>query len=245
LKTRSDSQTHDSASLNLGTTYVVAGRFPNLSKEVILQDLKDAIIRFDIDNIQSMAERALKEGVTAYDGVMNGMSKGMEVVGQKYQAGEFFLPELVMAGETFKEGLKIFSPHLKPSEISSQGRVVIGTVAGDLHDIGKNIVASLVGASGFEVHDLGVDISADQFLAKTRGISADIVAMSALLSTTFPHMREVIDAIRKAQVSAKALVGGAPLNADIAKSLGADGYGRDAVEGANICKAWASSRSPK
>lgn len=214
-----------------------------MSKESILEDLKEAIIKFDIDNIKALAETALKQGVTAYEGVMNGMAKGMEAVGQKYQMGEFFLPELVMAGETFKEGMKVFVSHLKPSEIASQGRIVIGTVEGDLHDIGKNIVASMVGASGFEVHDLGVDVTADRFLVTTKEASADIVAMSALLSTTFPRMRDVIDAIRKAEVSAKTLVGGAPLNLETAKSLGADGYGRDAVDGANICKQWAAAKN--
>lgn len=214
-----------------------------MNKEAILESLKEAIVKFDIDNINALAEDALKQGVSAYDGVMNGMAKGMEVVGQMYQTGEYFLPELVMAGETFKEGMKIFAPHLKPSEIASKGRIVIGTVEGDLHDIGKNIVASMVGASGFEVHDLGVDVSPQHFLTTTKETSADIVAMSALLSTTFPHMREVVDSIRKAQVSAKTLVGGAPLNLETAKSLGADGYGRDAVEGANICKQWAAARN--
>jgi len=216
-----------------------------LNKTTILEGLKEAIIKFDIDNIKSLAEDALKQGVSAYDCVMDGMAKGMEVVGLNYQRGEYFLPELVMAGETFKEGMKVFGMHLKPSEITSKGRVVIGTVEGDLHDIGKNIVASMVEAAGFEVHDLGVDVSADRFLKKVRETSADVVAMSALLSTTFPHMREVIDGIRKTEIRAKTLVGGAPLNTETAGSLGADGYGRDAVEGANICKQWASTAGRK
>ena len=216
-----------------------------MTKEEILEGLKEAVVRFDIDNITTLAEKALSQGVSAYDGVINGMAKGMDVVGQKYQLGEFFLPELVMAGETFKEGMKVFGAHLKPSEIGAQGRVVIGTVEGDLHDIGKNIVASLVEASGFEVHDLGVDVNADRFLGKSKEASADVVAMSALLSTTFPHMKEVVDAIRKSQLHSKIIVGGAPLNAETAKSLGADDYGRDAVEGANICKQWAAEKKRK
>jgi len=211
----------------------------------MLDSLKEAIVRFDIDNVKALAENALKQGVSAYDGVINGMAKGMDVVGQKYQLGEFFLPELVMAGETFKEGMKVFGAHMKPSEIGLQGRIVVGTVEGDLHDIGKNILASMVEASGFEVHDLGVDVTADRFLAKAKEVSANVVAMSALLSTTFPHMKEVVDAIRKAQLSCKTIVGGAPLNMETAKSLGADGYGRDAVEGANICKQWAAARNRK
>jgi len=176
----------------------------------MLDSLKEAIVRFDIDNIKTLAESVLKQGISAYEGVIKGMAKGMEVVGQKYQAGEFFLPELVMAGETFKEGMKVFSAHLKPSEIGSQGRVVIGTVEGDLHDIGKNIVASMVEASGFDVHDLGVDVTTGQFVKKAKEVSADVVAMSALLTTTFPHMKEVIDSIRKDKVHPKALVGGPP-----------------------------------
>jgi len=216
-----------------------------VTKEAILEGLKEAVIKFDIDNIKALAENALSQGVSAYEGVSNGMAKGMDVVGQKYQLGEFFLPELVMAGETFKEGMKVFGAHLKPSEIAAQGRIVIGTVEGDLHDIGKNIVASMVEASGFEVHDLGVDVTADHFLTEAREVSADVVAMSALLSTTFPHMKEVVDAIRKAGLSSKIIVGGAPLNTETAKSLGADGYGRDAVEGANICKQWAATRKRK
>ena len=216
-----------------------------MAREEIFESLKDAIVRFDIDNIGTFAENALKQGVSAYDCVINGMAKGMDVVGQKYQLGEYFLPELVMAGETFKEGMKVFGAHLKPSEIGAQGRFVIGTVEGDLHDIGKNIVASLVEASGFEVHDLGVDVTADRFLAKIKEVSADVIAMSALLSTTFPHMREVVDAIRKAQLHSKIIVGGAPLNTETAKSLGADDYGRDAVEGANICKQWAAEKKRK
>ena len=216
-----------------------------MTKEEILEGLKEAVIKFDIDNIKALAENALSQGVSAYEGVSNGMAKGMDVVGQKYQLGEFFLPELVMAGETFKEGMKVFGAHLKPSEIAAQGRIVIGTVEGDLHDIGKNIVASMVEASGFEVHDLGVDVTADHFLTEAREASADVVAMSALLSTTFPHMKEVVDAIRKAGLSSKIIVGGAPLNTETAKSLGADGYGRDAVEGANICKQWAATRKRK
>jgi methylmalonyl-CoA mutase cobalamin-binding domain/chain len=216
-----------------------------VTKEEVLEGLKEAVVRFDIDNIRTLAEEALSQGVSAYDGVINGMAKGMDVVGQKYQLGEYFLPELVMAGETFKEGMKVFGVHLKPSEMGAQGRVVIGTVEGDLHDIGKNIVASLVEASGFKVDDLGVDVTANSFLAKSREASADVVAMSALLSTTFPHMREVVDAIRKAQLHSKIIVGGAPLNAETAKSLGADGYGRDAVEGTNICKQWAAEENRK
>jgi 5-methyltetrahydrofolate--homocysteine methyltransferase len=114
-----------------------------------------------------------------------------------------------------------------------------------LHDIGKNVVASMIEAAGLEVHDMGVDIAADLFVTKAKEVSADVVAMSALLSTTYPHMREVIDALRRAGSNSKTLVGGAPLNADVAKALGADGYGREAVEGGNVCKQLVAMRRPK
>ena len=212
------------------------------SKETNFEALRYAIVTFDIDGIGPIAQQALKEGVSAYEAVMNGMAKGMETVGERYQDGKVFLAELILAGETFKEGMKVLSSHLKNSDAWYRGSVVIGTVEGDLHDIGKNIVASLLQASGFEVYDLGVDVPFDRFLAKAKEVSADIVAMSAMLSTTFPNMRAVIEEIAKAQVHTRTLVGGAPLNADSAKSLGADGYGKDAVEGVNICKQWVSKR---
>lgn len=209
-----------------------------MSKEANFKALKDAIVTFDIDGIGSIAQDALRQGVSAHEAVMNGMVKGMEAVGQRYQDGEMFLAELILAGETFKEGMKVLGSHLKNSNTWLRGSVVIGTVEGDLHDIGKNIVATLLQASGFEVYDLGVDVAFDRFLAKAKEVSADIVAMSAMLSTTFPNMRAVIEEIAKAQVDVWTLIGGAPLNVDSAKPLGADGYGRDAVEGVNICKQW-------
>lgn len=199
-------------------------------------------MRFDLDNIHQLGEKALKEGATAYEAVMNGMAKGMEVVGRKYQEGECFLPELLMAAETFKEGMNTFAPRLKSSNTASLGRVVIGTVEGDLHDIGKNIVSVLLEASGFEVFDLGVDVPALRFTEKAKEVSADVIAMSALLTTTFPQMKQVIETNRKSGSTAKTLVGGAPLSYDLAKSIGADGYGRDAVEGATICKQWAAGK---
>jgi methanogenic corrinoid protein MtbC1 len=212
------------------------------SKETNVEALRDAIVTFDVDRIGSIAQQALKEGVSAYEAVMNGMAKGMETVGKRYQEGEVFLAELILAGETFKEGMKVLGSHLKNSDAWYRGSVVIGTVEGDLHDIGKHIVASLLQASGFEVYDLGVDVPFDRFLEKAKEVSADIVAMSAMLSTTFPNMRAVIEEIAKAQVHTWTLVGGAPLNADSVKSLGPDGYGKDAVEGVNICKQWVSKR---
>jgi 5-methyltetrahydrofolate--homocysteine methyltransferase len=211
-------------------------------KETALEDVKGAIVSFDVNSIRSLAQNALDQGLSPYEIITNGMSKGMEIVGQRFQDGEYYLPELIMAGETFKEGMKVLAPHLKTSDTASKGRIVIGTVEGDLHDIGKNLVTYMVEASGFEVHDLGIDVSADIFLKKVREISADIVAMSALLTTTYPNMKNAIDMIKNANTRAKTLVGGAAVDMTTARSLGADGYGKDAVDGAKICKQWISER---
>ena len=195
-----------------------------------------------MEDVNQLAEKALAEGATPYEAVMAGMAKGMEVVGRKYQEGECFLPELLMAAETFKQGMITFGPRLKSSNTPSQGRVVIGTVEGDLHDIGKNIVSVLLEASGFEIFDLGVDVPSNRFTDKAKQVSADVIAMSALLTTTLPQMKQVIETNRKSGSAARTIVGGASLSEDVAKSIGADGYGRDAVEGANICKQWITGR---
>ena len=197
-----------------------------------------------MENVNQLAENALAEGAAPYEAVMAGMAKGMEVVGRKYQEGECFLPELLMAAETFKQGMNTLGPRLKSSDTPSQGRVVIGTVEGDLHDIGKNIVSVLLEASGFEIFDLGVDVPSDRFTDRAKQVSADVIAMSALLTTAFPQMKRVIETNRKSGSVARTIVGGAPLSEEVAKSIGADGYGRDAVEGANICKQWIVRRRP-
>lgn len=200
--------------------------------------LRDAVVDFDVEHIGELARSALKNGVSAYDAVMKGMGEGMKLVGVRYQQGEFFLADLLLAADTFREGMNVLGQYLKSSEKSPRGRVVIGTVEGDLHDIGKNLVKYMLEAAGFGVDDLGVDVSPERFVRKVQDTSAGIVAMSALLSTTLPHMTEVVDAIRKSGPAAKIIVGGAPMSMESAKSVGADGYGRDAVEGATICKQW-------
>ena len=200
--------------------------------------LRDAVVDLDVEHIGELARNALNSGVSAYDAVMKGMAEGMKVVGVKYQQGEFFLADLLLAADTFREGMSVLSPFLKSSEKSPRGRVVIGTVEGDLHDIGKNLVKYMLEAAGFQVDDLGVDVSPDRFVQGVQASTARIVAMSALISTTLPHMRDVVDALRKSRIAAKIIVGGAPLSVESARSVGADGYGRDAVEGATICKQW-------
>ena len=206
----------------------------------ILDRLRDCIVNLDIGGVQKACKDALATGIKPYRAIMDGMAKGMDIVGQKYEEKIYFLAELIMAGEVMKEGMKILEPHLKSGDLKSKGRVVIGTVAGDLHDIGKNIVINLLKANGFEVIDLGVDVSAQRFFEAVREHKPDILGMSALLTTTMKEMELVIKEIEKAGLrgKVKTIIGGAPITPEFAEKIGADAAARDAVKGVGICKEW-------
>jgi len=210
------------------------------SEKEILGKLRDAIVNLDIEGVKKASEEAISSGMPAYKAVIEGMAKGMEIVGQKYEDGEYFLAELIMAGETMKEGMTVLEPYLKTGDIKSAGKVVIGTVKGDLHDIGKNVVVTLLKAANFEVVDLGVDVSAEQFVEAVKKNSPDIVAMSALLTTTMIEMESIIKALQKAGLrkKVKIIIGGAPITPEYAKKIGADAAAKDAVEGVRTCTEW-------
>ncbi|RJS76074.1 cobalamin-binding protein [Candidatus Bathyarchaeota archaeon] len=214
------------------------------TEKEVLAKLRDAIVNLDIDGVKKAAEEALAAGIPAYKAVVDGMAKGMEVVGQKYEDGEYFLAELIMAGETMKEGMTVLEPHLKAGDIKTAGKVVMGTVRGDLHDIGKNVVATLLKAANFEVIDLGVDISAEQFIETVKKENPDILAMSALLTTTMIEMENVMKALEKEGLrdKVKVIIGGAPITPEYAKKIGADAAARDAVEGIRICTEWTKDK---
>jgi len=214
------------------------------TEKEVLAKLRDAIVNLDIDGVKKAAEEALAAGIPAYKAVIDGMAKGMGIVGQKYEDGEYFLAELIMAGETMKEGMAVLEPHLKAGDIKTAGKVVIGTVRGDLHDIGKNVVATLLKAANFEVIDLGVDISAEQFIETVKKENPDILAMSALLTTTMIEMENVMKALEKEGLrdKVKVIIGGAPITPEYAKKIGADAAAKDAVEGIRICTEWTKDK---
>jgi len=213
---------------------VVAG------KARILAKLRESIIILDIEGVKKACEEAVKAGIPANKAVIDGMAKGMEIVGRKYEDGEYFLAELVMAGEAMKEGIAVLEPHMKAGDMKSVGKVVIGTVKGDLHDIGKNVFVTLLKSASFDVIDLGVDVSARQFVLAVRKHIPDIVAMSALLTPTMTEMEKAIEELKKAGLrdKVKIIVGGAAITPEYAKRIGADAGGRDAVEGVRICNGW-------
>jgi corrinoid protein of di/trimethylamine methyltransferase len=214
------------------------------NEKEILSKLRDAIVNLDIDGVKKAAGEVVSSGIPAYKAVIEGMAKGMEIVGQKYEDGEYFLAELIMAGETMKEGMTVLEPYLKAGDIKSAGKVVIGTARGDLHDIGKNVVVTLLKAANFEVIDLGVDISADQFVEAVKKNNPDIVAMSALLTTTMIEMESVVKGLKKAGIKKKVkiIIGGAPITPEYAKKIGADAAAKDAVEGVRTCTQWTKTK---
>jgi len=214
------------------------------SEKEILSKLRDAIVNLDIDGVKKAAEEVVSSGIPAYKAVIEGMAKGMEIVGQKYEDGEYFLAELIMAGETMKEGMTVLEPYLKAGDIKSAGKVVIGTVKGDLHDIGKNVVVTLLKAANFEVVDLGVDVSAEQYVEAVKQNSPDIVAMSALLTTTMIEMEGIVKLLKKEGLKKKVkiIIGGAPITPEYAKKIGADAAAKDAVEGVRTCTQWTKTK---
>jgi len=211
-----------------------------VKKREILEKIKDAIVNLDIEGMQKACKEAIHVGMPAYKAIIDAMAKGMETVGQKYENSEYFLAELIMAGETMKEGMRLLEPYLDCCKVETIGKVVIGTVRGDLHDIGKNVVVMLLSAAGFDVTDLGVDVQPEKFVEAVKKSNPDIVGMSALLTVTMTEMENVIKALKEAKLrdKLKIIIGGAPITQEYAEKIGADAAARHAVEGVAICKLW-------
>jgi len=214
-----------------------------MNSREILQKIKDCIVNLDFEGALESVRKALESKISPTEIISESVVEGMNIVGEKFEKGEYFLSELIVAGEIGKEIVKLLNPYLRAEEVKLKklGKVVIGTVRGDLHDIGKNIVAMMLETAGFEVIDLGTDVPPEKFVEAVKQYDANIVAMSALLTVTMPEMKIVIDKLKETGLRGKVkiIVGGAPVTEEYAKSIGADGYGETAVEGVRICKQWA------
>jgi 5-methyltetrahydrofolate--homocysteine methyltransferase len=206
--------------------------------EPVLKELYDSIERGDQKTSAAKVTAALEQGI-APDRILNeGMVAAMAQVGKLFEEGEYFVPEMLIAARAMQAGLAILRPLLVAADFKPVGKVVLGTVKGDLHDIGKNLVSMMLEGASFEIVDLGTDVSPEKFVEAARDSGANLIAMSALLTTTMPNMKNTIEALKEAGIrgSVKIMVGGAPLTDQYAKEIGADGYAPDASRAVALAK---------
>ncbi len=206
---------------------------------VDLQELADNIIKGKKNPAVELTKQAIEEGVHPQAIISNGLIAGMAVVGDRFKKNEFYVPEVLIAARAMKECMAVLKPLLADSGVKPVGTVVIGTVKGDLHDIGKNLVAMMLQGNGFEVVDMGVDVSAEKFVEAVKEHHPNAVALSALLTTTMPSMKEIIDGLEAAGLrgKVKVMIGGAPVTQKFADEIGADGYSPDAASAVDTAKA--------
>jgi len=206
--------------------------------ENILSDIYKSVIEGEIDQVQAYVNQALDNGMDSGDILNNGLISAMTEVGQRFEAGDFYVPEMLISARAMQAGLALLKPHLMKADIKTAGTIVIGTVKGDLHDIGKNLVAMMLEGAGFDIRDLGTDVPSQKFVEAVRNGDASILGMSALLTTTMPTMKETIDALVEAGLrdKVKIMIGGAPVTETYAQSIGADGYAPDASRAVNLAK---------
>ena len=203
------------------------------------EKLTELIIELEVDDIADAVKVALEEDNKNPFDILNALTKGMDEVGRRYEEKEYYLTELVLAGETMKEAFKVLQPALAAADQSiDKTKIILATVKGDNHDIGKNILGSLLLSSGFELHDLGMDVSEDVIVEKVKETGAKIIALSSLLTMTVEQIKAVDEALKTAGIrdKVKLIVGGAPLNMELAKKLGADDFAEDAVDGVKHIK---------
>lgn len=198
-------------------------------KREVLDRLKQGVIDYEEEAVKEAAQEALEEGIDAYEAIMDGLSAGMEVVGDLYEKKEYFVPELLMCADAMYLGLDVLRPHIKEeSRGELKGQVVIGTVQGDVHDVGKNLIKIMFEVAGFTVHDLGRDVPLEKFVEEQMKTDADIVAISAMMTTTMMGMQEAVEMIRERNPNVAIMLGGAPVTQEVASLFGADGYAESA-----------------
>ena len=204
----------------------------------LIQEIYDGIIDGQAPLVSQKVQQALDSDVDPAAILNQGMIAAMAEVGKRFEEGEYFVPEMLIAARAMQAGLALLKPRLQQTDLRSSGKVVIGTVKGDLHDIGKNLVAMMLEGAGFEIVDLGTDVSPDKFVTAAREHQADLVAMSALLTTTMPNMKVTIDALQTAGLrqQVKVIIGGAPITESFARQVGADGYAPDASRAVALAK---------
>lgn len=209
------------------------------SKNEILFRISDLVVDGNYKLISEIVEVALNEGLNANEILNNGLLKGMEIVGVKFRDGLFFLPEVLMSAKAFKSAMNIIDPILMRESSTEKfgcGKILLGTVKGDIHDIGKNLVGVMLKGNGFTVVDIGVDVSSEKFIDAVERDAPDIIGLSAMLTTTMISMERTVKLLKETYKSRLIIVGGAPVSAKFANEIGADGYAKDAIEAVELCK---------
>jgi 5-methyltetrahydrofolate--homocysteine methyltransferase len=203
-----------------------------------LQALANAVIKGNQAESVRLTKEALAEGIDPKQVLENGLIAGMGVIGVRFKANEVYIPEVLIAARAMKMAMEILEPKLAAAGVNPLGKALVGTVQGDLHDIGKNLVVMMLKGAGFQVEDIGVDVKPDTFVQKIQTSGAQIVGLSALLTTTMPAMEKTIQAIKQAGLSCKVMIGGAPVTRNYAEKIGADGYAQDAASAVDIAKSF-------
>lgn len=204
----------------------------------MLDKIKQAVLAGEMEGIAELTNQALAQGIGAREILDQALTPAMDIVGEEYEKGDRYVPEMLISAETMKGAVTVLKPLLVEAGVKARGKVVIGTVEGDLHDIGKDLVAMMLEGAGFEVINLGVEVTAEEFLKAAKEHEADIIGMSALLTTTMIHMPEVMEALKQAGLRdrVKVMIGGAPVTQGYADKIGADGYAPDAASATKLAK---------
>ena len=198
------------------------------TKEELLEKLKDGVVEYEEDTVKEASQQWLDEGYVALDGIMDGLAAGMEIVGDLYDKNEYFVPEVLMCADALYGGLAILRPHVPDTAEGINAQVVIGSIQGDVHDIGKNLVKMMFDVAGWDVHDLGRDVPLENFVEEQLRTDSEVVAMSAMMTTTMLGMKKVIAMIKEKNPDVAIMLGGAPVTKDVANLFGADGYAESA-----------------
>ena len=211
-----------------------------MANERLFEEMTNAVIAGIPDKARELANEVLRAGIDPLEAIQQGFRPGMDVVGEGFAKGELFIPDLMMSSKAMQEGIAVLEPELlkRKQELKTLGKVVIGTVQGDIHEIGKTLVATMLSANGFQVHDLGVDVSPQQFVDAVREVDADVVGLSALLTTTMLNQEAVILTLKEAGLrdQVKVIIGGVPTSPEWASEIGADAYAENATEAVEVIK---------
>ena len=196
----------------------------------LLKKIHDSVVEFEEEVCVTLCTEALSEGIDPYDAIMEGLTAGMDTVGSLYEQKEYFVPELLLCSDAMYAGLDVLRPHVKVGKsVRNVGKIIVGVIEGDIHDIGKTLVKTMFEAAGWEIYDLGKDVKLEKFVEELKRTKADVVALSALMTTSMLAMPKVIDMLKAEAPEVIVMVGGAPLSPEIAKQYGADGYAGDAI----------------